>query len=110
MNWNWLARDQGPELASSRSGNRNWPASNQGTAPASMRSWTGTGQRRVREQGWQPASREQHHPQLENRKQRDKVCKQEQESAISGSWNRDGGLRRESIPRQEQELAISGLG
>src|SRR5438874_906126 len=83
MDWNWLARDQGPELASSRSGNRNGPASNQGTASASMRPGTGTGHHRVGIQGGRLAIGEQ--PQL--------VRDHGQEPAISGSGNRDGSLR-----------------
>src|SRR5256885_10528756 len=41
---NWLARDQGTALASSRSGNGNWPARDQGTGTASARPGNGIGE------------------------------------------------------------------
>ena len=45
-----LARDQGLELGSLGSGNRNWPARDQGTAPASSRPGNGIAQLGLGEQ------------------------------------------------------------
>ena len=91
-------------MASTGVGNRNWPACDQGTAPASFRPWNSHNQLAIGEWNWLARARGM------GIGQHATGC--DQRTAISGSRNRDGGLRSGNSPSQlstrDRDVARSG--